>query len=177
MKSKLLILIVFLLLISACSNKNQREEILVERYEEAYENLSSQDKFAGLSDYYKVEVVASKTDDGKFRVDLILDQAEIAMYNIEIMMEINPTGLLQFDQVLPSLGIVDDLKYNLIPNQVNTDNGFYEGLVLSGLSDKASGQVSIMVKWTNYTATKVFEEFISLEYNEEINTEVDDNDE
>lgn len=185
MKSKLIILVMIITLLSACSNTNQRDEILLNKYESAYEKLANHDNFEILSDYYQIELVVSEVESGSHRIDLILDEPQVAMYNIEMMMEVNPTGSQQYDEVLSSLGIVDDLTYNLIPNQVNADNGFYEGLVLSSVSDQVKGEVKVLITWTNYSSTQNFEEFIVLSYDNDLkdpqatedNSEVDDNDE
>ena len=39
MKSKLIILVMIITLLSACSNTNQRDEILLNKYESAYEKF------------------------------------------------------------------------------------------------------------------------------------------
>lgn len=164
MKTKILIVMIMILMLSACSKSSERTDQYFAKYESAYETLSSHDKLENSSNYYNLEVVTNKIEDGTYRVDLILDKPQVAMYNVEMLVELNPTGTTQYDEVLPSLGIVEDLKYNLIPNQVNIDNGFYEGLILSGISDKSKGTLKVSVSWSNYASTKQFEEFIQLPY-------------
>lgn len=164
MKMRIIIVMTMLLMLSACSKSSERNDQFFTKYESAYETLASHEKLENSSDYFNLEVVTNKIEDGNFRVDLILDNPQVAMYNVEMLVELNPTGLTQYDEVLPSLGIVDDLKYNLIPNQVNIDNGFYEGLILSGISDQSKGTLKLSVSWSNYASTKQFEEFIQLPY-------------
>ncbi|HZJ86093.1 MAG TPA: hypothetical protein VFC83_03130, partial [Erysipelotrichaceae bacterium] len=70
----------------------------------------------------------------------------------------------QYEEVLPSLGIVDQSHYHLIPFQVNKDEGFYGGLVISGVSEKSEGEVILKINWTDYAETKSYEEFIEVSY-------------
>ncbi len=166
MKTKYIIILIFMLLISACSNDSSREEVLLKKYETAYNELVENDKFVNNSEYYNLEVIVTELEDQQYRVDVILDQAQVAMYNVQMIMELNPQGLEQYKDMIPSLGIVDDTQYNLIPNQVNKENGFYAGLVLSAITDKPSGDLQLMIQWSDYSGTKDFEEFIELQYSD-----------
>ena len=101
------------------------------------------------------------------------------MYNIQVIAELDSIGVEQFDKVIPSLGIVDQSVYHLIPFQVNKDEGFYGGLVVSGVSDKAQGTIIIEIAWTDYSETVSYQEFLKFNYDiepelpEEENTEED----
>lgn len=174
MKSKYILILIFILIISGCSDESSRNELLLSKYETAYGELVENDTFTTNSDLFDLEVVVNKINEHEYRIDVILDKPQMAMYNVQMMMEINPSGVAQYDEVLPSLGIVDDTQYNLIPYQSNIENGFYSGLVLSGISTKSSGEITLMIQWTDYAATKVFDEFIKLEYSEKDIVELED---
>lgn len=173
MKNKISIILAVIFLIVGCSKKTDRSEILFAKYESAYDELLANDKFIDKSEYYDVEVVVNKIENNKFRVDLIIDNPKIAMYNVLGIMEIDSKGVLSFDEVNPSIGLVDDSKFHLIPNQHNVAADYYEGLVLSGLSSKSSGEIIAMISWSDYAEVKVFSEFIKLPY--DINNTVDQN--
>ena len=173
MKSKVIIMMSLFLLLSACSSKDSKNELNLSKYEAAYETLISNDKPLNTSKFYQLEAVATKLSNGDVRVDVILDQANVAMYNIAMIMDIHNSKEIQDDEIIPSLGIVDDLKYNIIPNQVNSNNNFYAGLVLSAISSNENGQVKIGVTWTNYSGTETFDEVILMPYSTEFKEDVD----
>lgn len=175
MKKKIIIILTIILIISGCQKKSDRREVLLAKYKSAYDELLANDKFIEKSEYYDIEVVVNKTKDQKYRVDLIIDKPRIAMYNILALMEINSIGVADFDEINPSLGLVDESKYNLIPSQVNKKANYYEGLVLSGISDKSEGEVIVMITWSDYAETNHFNEFIKLSYGVMAEVEVDDN--
>lgn len=166
MKTKYTLILIVLLLISGCSNESSREEVLLSKYETAYNELVENDKFANNSEFYNLEVVVTQLDNNQYRVDVIMDEPQVAMYNVQMIMEVNSQGLEQYEEMIPSLGIVDDTQYNLIPNQVNKDNGFYAGLVLSAITNKPTGDIQLMISWSDYAGTKDFEEFISFPYSD-----------
>ncbi len=183
MKSKFTLIIITCLLLVGCNDGFSREEILLNKYEVAYNALVSSDKFDEKSEYYNIEIEVYELSDGTYRVDAILDSVNVAMYNVQMMMEVDSKGIEQYDYMIPSLGIVDDTQYNLIPNQVNDDNGFYAGLILSAINNKDNGNVKLMISWSNYANTKQFVEYIEVDYDakdvaeEIIEVEENENDE
>lgn len=160
-----------ILLLSACSHESSREEVLLSKYETAYNELVENDKFVNNSEFYNLEVVVTEIENNEYRIDVILDQPNVAMYNVQMIMELNSRGIEQYDEMIPSLGIVDDTQYNLIPNQVNKDNGFYAGLILSAVSSQPTGEIQLMISWSDYAGTKNFEEFIQLPYTDKKHSE------
>lgn len=166
MKTKYTLILMMVLLLTGCTKENSRDEVLLNKYETAYNELVENDKFMSNSEYYNLEVVVSEIENNNYRIDVILDQPNVAMYNVQMIMEVNSQGIEQYQEMIPSLGIVDDTQYNLIPNQVNKENNFYAGLILSAITDKPLGDVKIMISWSDYAGTKDFEEFISLPYSD-----------
>ena len=180
MRKYITILLVILVLVG-CSKKPAKTDILLEKYEAAYGDLINNDKFEESSTFYDVEVVINKVADGNFRIDTIVDNPKVAMYKVQIIADINSNGVEQYEQVVPSVGIVDQATYNLIPFQVNHDEGFYAGLVVSGISKQDKGDVIVEVTWTDYAETKSYQEFLKLTYDinpvEEVEEEQEADDE
>lgn len=164
MKIKVTLIIVLLFVLTGCNKESSREEILLKKYETAYSELVSNNKFEEKSEFFKLEVITQKLSEGGYRVDVIMDEPQMAMYNIQLLMELDSKGFEQFDNINPSLGIVDDTEYNMVPNQVSDENSFYKGLILSSISDHSEGSLKMMITWTNYANTKSFVEFIELPY-------------
>lgn len=176
------IILVALVFLVGCNDKPDRDELLLEKYKTAYNDLVSNDKFETSSSFYDIDVAVNKIENNKFRVDAIIDSPTIAMYQVEIIAELDSKGVEQFEEVVPSLGIVDQANYNLIPYQVNKAEGFYAGLVVSGVSDKSQGEIILKITWTDYAETKSYEEYLKLAYDiepvvEEIIEETESDDE
>lgn len=161
---KIIMLITIMLFLAGCVSNPKDEDILFEKYEAAYSDLLSNDKFESSSNFFDSEVVVNKVKEDEYRIDTIIDNPKVAMYNVQVIAEINSLGIKEYKEVNPSLGIVDQSVYHLIPYQVNQDQGFYEGLVVSGLSDKKAGDVIFEITWTNYAETEQFQEFLKLDY-------------
>lgn len=166
------IILLGLIFLIGCSKGPGKDDLLLDKYKAAYSDLVSNDKFVSTSSFYDVETVVNKIKDNKFRVDTIIDNPKVAMYNIQIIAEIDSTGVEQYEDVVPSLGIVDQTAYNLIPFQVNQDEGFYGGLVVSGISDNSQGEVILEIIWTDYAGTKSYQEYIKLNY--DIDNEIEE---
>ena len=165
----ILLMVIFLV---GCESPEQND-LLLDKYKAAYGDLVSSDKFNSSSAYFDVETVVNKIEIGKFRIDTIIDNPKVAMYNVQVIAEINSNGIQQYEEVLPSLGIVDQSDYHLIPFQVNKDEGFYGGLVISGVSEKSEGEVILKINWTDYAETKSYEEFIEITYGK-VEEEIED---
>lgn len=161
---KLIILLIMAIFLIGCNNQPDRQELLLNKYKAAYNDLVTNDKFETSSTFYDLDVVVNKIANKQYRVDIIIDNPKVAMYNIEVIAELDSIGLEQYEEVIPSLGIVDQSVYHLIPFQVNKEEGFYAGLVLSGLTEQAAGDGILKIKWTNYAETKTYEEFLSFKY-------------
>ena len=157
------IILLMLIFLVGCE-KAEESDLLLDKYKAAYGDLVSSDKFNSSSAYFDIETVVNKIEIGKFRIDTIIDNPKVAMYNVQVIAEINSNGIQQYEEVLPSLGIVDQSHYHLIPFQVNKDEGFYGGLVISGVSEKSEGEVILKINWTDYAETKSYEEFIEVSY-------------
>lgn len=152
-----------ILVLGGCNKLQKSDDVQFEKYQKAYEKLNDQDHFLTVSSFYDIELVVNEVDD-QYRLDVIVDNPKVAMYNIEMIYEINPTGKMQFETTLPSIGIVDNTTYNMVPYQVNENKGFHKGIVASGLTDKESGSVIVYITWTDYAKTKETTEFIELYY-------------
>ena len=176
---KFLFILVMLLLVVGCTDNPNSDELLLEKYKTAYNDLVGNDKFDTSSTFYDIDVVVNELGSNEYRVDAIIDNPKVAMYNVEIIAELNSIGVEQFEEVVPSLGIVDQAYYNLIPFQVNKDEGFYAVLVVSGISDKPKGEIILKINWSDYAETQSYQEFLKIPYDIDplVEEEIDSNDE
>lgn len=158
------IILVMLMFLIGCNAGPDKDALLLDKYEAAYSDLLSNDKFIVDSSFYDIEIAVNKIENNRYRVDAIIDNPKVAMYNVQVITEINSVGIEQFEEAVPSLGIVDQSVYHLIPYQVNKEEGFYAGLVVSGVSDKPKGDIILSIAWTDYAETESNKEYLELSY-------------
>ncbi|MCD8027324.1 MAG: hypothetical protein LUF02_01375 [Erysipelotrichaceae bacterium] len=124
---KKLILILSILLLSACSTTSN--EAGYDSYYEIKNNLINQ---VELSDDYpfSICVVFNELDD-YYRYDVVIDDAQVNIYDITAMAYCN-----EDDTTCPVIGLFDEEPYHLIPNVVDKENNYYKGIQLSGTCEK-----------------------------------------
>jgi len=147
------LLVVMCCLLCACENKS---EVDYTKYYEYIEVINNNSEYVKPT-YYDLSVELTKVDDG-YRYYVILDNPQVAMYDI-VMMVVDNTNE---DKLMPNTGLFGD-SYNLVPNQVNRDEGFVKGITLSG--DCANDMVSlkIMVEWHDKSKANTYREFLEYE--------------
>ncbi len=154
---KILATLCILLLISACSNK---EKALYEEglslYKSYWTVILDQEHYQSSSNLFNIEASIA---DGEYVV--IVDQARIAMYDVEIMVIENAADF-STEKMMPSSGIFESIDYDLIPNQTRENTQFVGGFRLVGESTDDL-TVQVMVSWKNLAKTETVREFFEFE--------------
>ena len=155
---KLVIIFSILLCLFGCSS-NETTDVSTERYLNLINIINENDVFLEESNYYDISVEMAKIDDG-YRYYVIIDNANISMYNIEALaIEKNVD---YSEKMAANIGIFEETEYNMVPNQTNPDKGYVQGLVASGLTDKAKTTIYIMVQWYDKDYANQYREFFKL---------------
>lgn len=158
MKLKIM-LVALLLLVSACSKStNVVEEQNLARYKAYYALIFDNDRFIREPQHFDLDVVFSEIE-GQYRYDIIVDNPRIAMYDVEIMVVEDDLGFQATRRMMPSFGIFESNKNNMIPNQVDSENGYVKGMIVSGMLDKKVVELKIMVGWRDYSKLNSHREF------------------
>lgn len=167
---KLTIIITLALVLSGCQwfDNDDIDEAKFQRYSAYYTSIFDNDRFILASEYYNIEVVMNKINDTEYRYDVIIDSPRIAMYAIEVMVVENNITPEVASKMMPTIGIFEEVEYNLIPYQVNVDKGYVKGLIVNGISSEPSINLKIMVLWRDYAKLNVTREFfdVSKVYND-----------
>ncbi|MFV0380515.1 MAG: hypothetical protein ACK5KQ_06810 [Anaerorhabdus sp.] len=164
MKFRLFIICILLILLVGCSN-NVKKEMSLSQYNEykgVYDLIESQEEFLTSSNYFDVEVEIVESEKGKYLYYVFIDNPRNEMYDVEAMVVEEDSNFN--DVVFPTIGIIDNEKYNLVPSNSNFDEGFVKGLVLSGETYlKDSYNFKINLTWNGLSSEdKRFSEFISI---------------
>lgn len=165
---KVLISLLCVLLLAGCRNETkQMDEEKYNVYLTNYQSiLDSEDKKTS-SPNFDIQLVRNELTD-KYRYDLIIDNPKIALYNVKVLMIVdNTTRTIDTDRMMPSLGMLENREYNLIPYQVDLSKNCYAGLNLSVLDYEPNIHVSVMVSYTNRDKNRNYREFFRLTWTEE----------
>lgn len=164
---KIMAIVVVLLLIVGCSNRNdQYYEEKLKKYEAYWNVLLNEDKFQTQSRNFDIEAELIKNGE-TYEYYISIDNPKIAMYDVEVMVVENKMPFDGNVEMVPSAGIFENDTYTLIPNQVREDKGFKKGILLGKLDvSEPKINIRVLVIWKNYTKLEskreVFE--FNLEY-------------
>lgn len=164
-----------LILLVGCGNSRKIEKESMNLYETYWKSLLNESKFQTSSRSFNIEHHFLKEDD-TYAYYLTIDQAKIAMYDVEIIVIENSENYNATEDTLPSAGIFES-KFNLVPNQVRKDSPFKGGanLVRQELEDDEV-TIRVLVAWKNYTKLDSFKEVFEfdLKYEEPTTEETEE---
>ncbi len=149
------------LLLTGCSKKQETENAETTAYEGYYTTIEGTARFQESSLFYTVSGSMTQMKDGTYRYYVFVDNAQIAMYDIAIMIVENEIPYSSSSKMMPCIGVLDEAKYSMIPNQSYPDGGFVKGIALSGESDQPSVKLDMLVEWKDKTKEKTFREFLT----------------
>ena len=158
---KIIVLLLTCLLVG-CSRNDTTSETTAKRYNEMVNLLNEQIDYVEEETYFSIYAQVSKVSDG-YRYYIFIENPKIAMYNVEaiaITKDIDYTT-----NMASNIGIFDETKYNLIPNQVKIEDGYAKGLMLSGISSYADNDLYVLIQWRDVSLTNVSREFVHLTAN------------
>jgi len=144
---KMLLILVGLLLMIGCSNSAQLDQIKIDTYVSMYTDILNASDFKSSSEYFSIQASLNDLGNSSYRYDVIIDQAKVAMYNVEILVIVDDGSLVISDKMMPSVGIFEDITYYMIPYQVNTAAHYVEGIALNGVTGTLSVRLKVLVKW------------------------------
>ena len=107
---------------------------------------------------FDIYVDFHKADDGTVIYYVYLDNAQIAMYDVEVIAVENMNPYQETD-MMPTKGIFEDQKFSMIPYQYNVTAGYVKGFAISGDVNAEQVQLNVMVTWKDSTRLNVSREF------------------
>ena len=157
---KLVLFCTLAILISGCSNNKIKENDFQYTYNSFVNSIldNNGNDTAEIPFAHHLEV--TKESSGEYRYAITIDEARIAMYNIQ-MMVVDKSASGQY----PFIGLMnDEPEYSMIPNQENKENNFVKGIVLEGLSATPKFTLLIQVSWKDYAQVNTRSVFFSYVY-------------
>lgn len=153
--------------LSGCTiftNSETKEKL--EEYETYYGIIYDNTKFTDKSENFNISLEMAQVDDGSYRYVIVVDDPQVAMYDVIMMAIVNNTPFEETTTMMPSLGIFED-ESSLIPGQVNVDQGIAKGLAMSGECEEDNIDLQILVQYKNEDRNKQTREFFSYHLNSE----------
>lgn len=160
MKKVLLALLVMVSLVTGCRGQSD-EEIKMEKYAYIYQTITDNDSFLSNSDKYDINVTMS-ANGKEYTYYVNIDNPRIAMYELQVMCVENDVDYALVKKIMPTIGILDDESYNLIPNQVDVERGYLKGVILSGTTDRKILNLKIRVAYKDYLLVKETQDYLSI---------------
>ena len=140
MKLKRILIIMLCLLITGCkANETEANDKLDMQYKKYTQKLIEQREFSDGSDEFSIRLVLNKINDNETRYDIIIDSPKINMYDLQAIAKVENDD----ESSLPSLGILEDESFSLVPGIVDKTKGIYRGVNLSGVTKKKDIKVII----------------------------------
>lgn len=155
--------IALLFILSGCFQ--QPRDVQFERaliiYESHYFSILDNDRFLSSSNHFTLTLETYQLGD-VFRYDLIIDDPQVAMYEVVVVIVEDNQNFETLTALSPSIGVFDS-TVNLVPNQVNVERGFPRGILLSGISTNSTRQLKVMVAWKDYYKLNQYREYFIID--------------
>ncbi len=161
MRRFLLICIMTAVMLTGCGKKQETENAETTAYEGYYTTIDGTARFQDSSLYYTVSGSMARMKDGTYRYYVFIDNAQIAMYDIAVMIVEDDIPYSNSKKMMPNIGVLDETKFSMIPNQSYPEGGFVKGIALSGESEKPSVKLEMLVEWKDKTKEKTNREFLA----------------
>lgn len=159
---KIIFAILMTLFLVSCQSSSDKYSKSPEykQYMDTVQLIEKQASFSEVSENFSVNVETTKTDSGLINYYLIIENPRATMLDVTAMVIVS--GEDPEERTFPSIGIIENKEYNLVPAQVNPEAGYVEGLMLSGQTTQNPIELKLMVSWTSPTQEIQVREFIQI---------------
>lgn len=158
-KMKKLLICLLLILLVGCKGDEVISDSAKEKYLDMINQIQEHSDFLEESELFDLTYEITSIDDG-YRFYVIIDNVKTAMYDIKaiaIEKDVDYT-----DYMAANIGIFEENRYSLIPNQYNATDGFMKGISISGLSNKDNPTIYLLVEWNNQDLSKTYRQYFMI---------------
>lgn len=158
---KIGILVLVLILLQGCSSKSSLYEEKVKLYKSYWSAILDQNKYQKSSSNFSIKAAIAPLETGQFEYTVIIDNARVAMYDVEILVLENDDAYHE-DKMMPNSGILNEGVYHMIPNQSRTDHEYQSGFRLVGEFEEEDLTLHVLVSWKNFSRNASFKEYFEI---------------
>lgn len=141
---KIALFLICCLVLAGCKKEVKEDNLLFEQYKEYEDKLNSCKEFKESSDEFSIHLVVNKANNNEYRYDVIIDTPTINMYHLQAIVKVDSDKSTS----LPTLGILEDEVFSLIPGVIDKPNGIYKGVNLSGITNKSEFYVLVYLTFS-----------------------------
>ena len=153
---KIILSMICLLTFAGCSSVFKDNDNSV-KYFNYIDSIISNNYVQSSSIPFDSSISVGKNEENEYVYLVTIENPKIAMYNVEMMALINTE--IGKDTMFPTVGVIDDERYSMIPFQSNLERGYPGAIIVSGVSDTPEFTVNLMVIYHDYSGqneTKVY---------------------
>lgn len=148
---RIMILCLMLSCLIGCSKEKDMENEMNSRYENYIELIINNNGAASVDIPFEYNLDILKSDENTYIYELAIHDPIIAMYDVELLAV--DLSQMSEDFIAPSIGVVEDEIFNMLPYQSDIDKGFYPGLAVNGVSPNDTVKLDILVVYKDSTQT------------------------
>lgn len=166
---KILVISLLTLILFGCAKDNTIDTSANERYTDLIDQLLAREDFKDSSEYFDIEADITSIDGG-YRFYVTIDNAKVAMYEIEaiaIEKDVDYTN-----NMAANIGLFEDTDYSIIPGQVYSSKGFVKGINISGTTSNPTPTLYVCVIWHNIDLSITHREYFKLDLGQDVIEEV-----
>lgn len=153
---KLTVYLLCLLLLGGCKSNGTTSDNNVKYFN--YIDLIINNNYVESSNIpFDCSISVGKNEKEEYVYLVTIENPKIAMYNVEMMALINTD--IGKDTMFPTVGVIDDDRYSMIPFQSNLERGYPGAIIVSGTSEAPEFTVNLLVVYHDYSGqneTKVY---------------------
>lgn len=154
---KIITLLFCLCLIVGCAKSNNAASDTNTKYIGYVEAIINNNSTVSSEIPFDYDLSVTKDSKGQYVYEVTISNPKQAMYNVEMMViDVSKVGS---ENIFPSIGVIDEEQFNLIPFQSNAQRGFYAALACNGVSDVPQFTLNVFVVYRDYSGlneTRIF---------------------
>ncbi len=157
---KFLILLICAICLCGCKQEdNSVDDKYYQQYQQYEEKLNDNDTFEIAVSDFSIRLIVNPTDDNQYRYDVIIDSPNVNMYYLQAIAKVEDDD----SESLPTLGVLEENNYSLVPGVIDKENGIYKGINLSGITTKTKFSVYVyLTYYSSKESNQKIERYISL---------------
>lgn len=141
---KLILLLICCIMLTGCNKTAQPVNKLDKQFQEFKNKLEHADDFLETTDEFAIHLIVNKIDNEEYRYDVIIDMPVINMYHLQAIAKIAGSK----NESMPTLGVLENDVFSLVPGVVDKEQGIYKGVNLSGITKEKEFTVLIYLTFS-----------------------------
>ena len=157
-------LLCLILILTGCNTSKKEYEEQTQKYENYMELIIDNSKQITTNIPFEWSFNMTESE-GNYIYEVVISKPRVEMNNIQMI----AVDIEQISEstIAPNLGLFEEQKYNMIPNQMSVDKGYYPGIGVNGITNKDQFILNCLVVYKDRNQTDNYVYFIiNADYND-----------